>query len=86
MWVFSIIARSVLLWFWRWTKIVEAIGKNQYSRIKENESSLKDVLNLEESHSLDENIRHLCTFLETYLLSLFTIVCDKNWPGSRTQQ
>ena len=57
-------------------KMIEAIGKNQYSKFTENESSLKDVLKLEESHGLDKNIRHLCTFLESYdLLALFTIVC-----------
>ena len=56
-------------------KMVDAISKNQYSKFKENESSLKDVLKLEESQGLDESIRHLRTFLETYdLLPLFTIV------------
>ena len=57
-------------------KMVEAISKNQYSKFQENESSLKDVLKLEESQGLDETIRHLCSFLETYdLLFLFKIVC-----------
>ena len=57
-------------------KMVEAISKNQYSKFKENESSLKNVLKLEKSQGLDKTIRHLCSFLETYdLLSLFIIVC-----------
>ena len=57
-------------------KMVKAIIKNQYLKSKENESSLKDVLKLEESQGLDETIRHLCSFLETCdLLFLFTIVC-----------
>ena len=57
-------------------KMVDAIGKNQYSKFKENESSLKDGLVLEDSQGLDKTIRHLNTFLETYdLLFLFTIVC-----------
>ena len=57
-------------------KMDEAISKNQYSKFKENEFSLKDVLKLEESHGLDETICHLRSFLETYdFLSLFTIVC-----------
>ena len=57
-------------------KMVESIGKNQFSKLKKNKSSLKDVLKLEGSHGLDQNIRHLCTFLKLYdLLSLFTIVC-----------
>ena len=40
-------------------KMVKAISKNQYSKSKENESSLKDVLKLEESKGLNETIRHL---------------------------
>ena len=56
--------------------MVEAIGRTQYSKFKENESSLKDVLKLKEIQGLGETIRHLCTFLEAYdLLFLFTIVC-----------
>ena len=46
---------------------------------KTNTRSLKkksNILKLEKSHSLDKNIRHLSTSLESYeLLSLFTIVC-----------
>ena len=57
-------------------KMVEVISKKQYSKFKENDSSLKDVLNLEESQGLDETIYHLCLFLKTYdLLFLFTIMC-----------
>ena len=56
-------------------KMAEAIGKTNTRNLKK-KSSLKDILKLEESHGLDENIRHFCTFLETsYLLSLFTIIC-----------
>ena len=57
-------------------KMIEAISKDQYSKFKENEYSLKDVLKLEQSQGLDETIRHPCSFLETYdLLFLFIIVC-----------
>ena len=60
-------------------KIIEAISKSQYSKFKENESSLKDVRKLEVSQGLDKTIRHLRLFLETYdLFSLFTIVCPTN--------
>ena len=56
--------------------MVEAISKNEYSKFKENKSSLKDVLKLEESQGLNETIRHLRLFLETCdIFSLFTIVC-----------
>ena len=37
-------------------KMAEELSKNQYSKFQENKSSLKDILNLEESHGLDENI------------------------------
>ena len=41
-------------------KMVKAISKNQYSKFRENESSLKDVHKLEENQGLDEAIRNLC--------------------------
>ena len=59
--------------------MVEAINKNQYSKFKENECSIRDILKLEEIQDLDKTILYICTFLETYdLLFLFIIVCPVN--------
>ena len=63
-------------------KMVEAIGKNQYSKFKENESSLKDILKFEESHGLDENISNLCMFLETYSSYPYLHLCVLLIPNS----
>ena len=58
-------------------KMVEAISKKQYSKFKENKSSLKDVLKLGESLGIDDTIRQFRSFLEIYdLLFLYTIVCS----------
>ena len=59
-------------------KMVEAIGKNQYSKFKENESSLIDFFEIEEIHGLIENIWHLCTFLQSFDLYHCVSCCFSN--------